>query len=176
MSHTPQVQSNPSSGVVSLKMHTPASSSSTSNPSKPSSSSSKAKGKAKGKAKKPAAKAKGNGKNEPVVKAERKRAEKKVYDLPGQSKDTPVEVDCVRMYYESLHAEFPDCEVAEVFLMKNGLLPVAEAIKAAKKHSKKPPAKKRPAPAKKKAVSKKKPAKKKPTVRAHLCICKRVCV
>ena len=59
--------------------------------------------------------------------------EKKVYDLPGQKKDTPEEGESLRKFYSSLRKQIPESVMAEQWLMEHGLLPADEAAKAYKK-------------------------------------------
>jgi len=59
--------------------------------------------------------------------------EKKVYDLPGQKKDTPEEGESLRKFYSSLRKQIPESVMAEQWLMEHGLLPSDEAAKAYKK-------------------------------------------
>lgn len=59
--------------------------------------------------------------------------EKKVYDLPGQKKDTPEEGESLRKFYVSLRKQIPESVMAEQWLMEHGLLPADEAAKAYKK-------------------------------------------
>ncbi|KAI3861432.1 hypothetical protein MKW98_000384 [Papaver atlanticum] len=54
---------------------------------------------------------------------------KKVYDLPGQKRDPPEERDPLRIFYESLYEQRPDSEMAALWMMECGLLPVDEAKK-----------------------------------------------
>lgn len=51
----------------------------------------------------------------------------KKYDLPGQKKDTPDELDAVRMFYESAYKENPMSEMAARWCLIHGLLPPAVA-------------------------------------------------
>ncbi|KAI3971576.1 hypothetical protein MKW92_035205 [Papaver armeniacum] len=55
------------------------------------------------------------------------KTEKKVYDLPGQKRDPPEERDPLRIFYESLYEQRPDSEMAKLWMMECGLLPVDEA-------------------------------------------------
>lgn len=57
------------------------------------------------------------------------KTEKKVYDLPGQKRDPPEERDPSRIFYESLYEQRPDSEMAKLWMMECGLLPVDEAKK-----------------------------------------------
>ena len=59
--------------------------------------------------------------------------EKKVYDLPGQKKDTPEEGESLRKFYVSMRTQVPESVMAEQWLMDHGLLPADEAAKAYKK-------------------------------------------
>ena len=69
------------------------------------------------------------------TKKEVKKRIKKTYDLPGQRKETPHELDSLRMFNEALYNEFPECEAAEKFLLFHGLLPKAQAVTLAKKYA-----------------------------------------
>ncbi|RZC66660.1 hypothetical protein C5167_010349 [Papaver somniferum] len=55
------------------------------------------------------------------------KTEKKVYDFPGQKRDPPEERDPSRIFYESLYEQRPDSEMAKLWMMECGLLPVDEA-------------------------------------------------
>ncbi|CAN6290028.1 unnamed protein product [Urochloa humidicola] len=68
-----------------------------------------------------------------VVKGERAKKEKKVYDLPGQKSDPPDERDGVRIFYESLYEQVPTSEMAAIRLMEWGLLPLDVAKKVFEK-------------------------------------------
>ncbi|PWS22623.1 hypothetical protein DKP78_17425, partial [Enterococcus faecium] len=61
--------------------------------------------------------------------AEKVKKEKKVYDLPGQKHDPPQERDTLRIFYESLYEQVPTSEMAAIWLMEWGLLPVDVAQK-----------------------------------------------
>jgi len=52
---------------------------------------------------------------------------KKVYDMPGQKKDKPGELNGARIFYESLREQIPDSIMAEEYLLKYGLLSFEEA-------------------------------------------------
>merc|ERR1719229_1178935 len=54
---------------------------------------------------------------------------KKVYEMPGQKKDTPPELDGARIFYESLLKQNPDSKMAVEYLLKFGLLPRERAEK-----------------------------------------------
>ncbi|GER44770.1 hypothetical protein STAS_21675 [Striga asiatica] len=58
------------------------------------------------------------GENKTVQKRERK-----VFDLPGQKRDTPEARDPLRIFYESLYKQVPDSEMAAIWMMESGLLP-----------------------------------------------------
>ncbi|KAF8724802.1 hypothetical protein HU200_020739 [Digitaria exilis] len=60
----------------------------------------------------------------------RKKAEKKVYSLPGQKFDPPEEREPLRIFYESLSKQIPSSEMAEFWLMEHGLLSPERAKKA----------------------------------------------
>jgi len=55
------------------------------------------------------------------------KGSKKVYDMPGQKKDTPGELDGGRIFYESLRKQKPKSKMAEDYLLKHGLLTYDEA-------------------------------------------------
>jgi len=57
----------------------------------------------------------------------KKKAPKKAFDMPGQKKDTPGELNGARIFYESLREQIPDSKMAEEYLLKYGLLPRDEA-------------------------------------------------
>ena len=67
-------------------------------------------------------------KKEPSASQPVKR-ERKTYDMPGQTRDTPDENDPLRRFYESLHTEKPESEMARKWCVVHGLLPLAEAKK-----------------------------------------------
>jgi len=52
---------------------------------------------------------------------------KKKYDMPGQKKDTPNELNGARIFYETLREQIPESKMAEDWLLKYGLLPLEEA-------------------------------------------------
>jgi len=52
---------------------------------------------------------------------------KKVYEMPGQKKDKPDELNGARIFYESLREQIPDSQMAEEYLLKYGLLSLEEA-------------------------------------------------
>ncbi|XP_042470493.1 uncharacterized protein DDB_G0283697-like isoform X2 [Zingiber officinale] len=54
---------------------------------------------------------------------------RKVYDLPGQKHDQPEERDPLRIFYESLYNQVPGSEMAALWMMEWGLLPLDEAKK-----------------------------------------------
>eukprot|EP00249_Psilotum_nudum_P018500 c26838_g2_i2 orf=2-1024(-) len=58
------------------------------------------------------------------VKEEGERKERKVYDLPGQKHDPPEERDPLRIFYETLYQQKAGSEMAEVWMMEHGLLPL----------------------------------------------------
>ncbi|KAL9225766.1 hypothetical protein vseg_001654 [Gypsophila vaccaria] len=66
-----------------------------------------------------------------------KKRPKKVYDLPGQKRDPPEERDPLRIFYETLYQQKPSSELAAVWMMESGLLPVEEAKKVYEKKMKK---------------------------------------
>mmetsp|Transcript_23585 Transcript_23585/g.44974 ORF Transcript_23585/g.44974 Transcript_23585/m.44974 type:complete len:175 (-) Transcript_23585:264-788(-) len=61
---------------------------------------------------------------------------KKVYDMPGQKRDPPMEGDSLRKFYTSLREQRPDSEMAEQYLMDHGLLTKEEAELAVKRAAK----------------------------------------
>mmetsp|Transcript_44650 Transcript_44650/g.71664 ORF Transcript_44650/g.71664 Transcript_44650/m.71664 type:complete len:283 (+) Transcript_44650:222-1070(+) len=61
------------------------------------------------------------------------KLERKEYDLPGQKRDPPDEKDGMRLFYVSLRRQKPSSEMAEAWLMEQGLLPAPEADKAYKR-------------------------------------------
>jgi len=81
-------------------------------------------------------------KAKPKKKAKRKIApsksskSKKVYDMPGQKKDTPNELNGARIFYESLRQQNPKSQMAEEYLLKFGLLPYEEAAAIVKAQQK----------------------------------------
>jgi len=64
-----------------------------------------------------------------ATKTKAARKPKKVYELPGQKKDTPHELDGGRIFYESLRKQIPTSMMAEEYLIRHGLLPKEEAEK-----------------------------------------------
>ena len=71
-------------------------------------------------------------KNDNDKKEVKKRA---TFDLPGQKKETPDELNSLRMFHEAAYKEFPDCESSEKWLLQHGLIPKAQAIKLAVKYA-----------------------------------------
>ncbi|KAG9443049.1 hypothetical protein H6P81_018903 [Aristolochia fimbriata] len=68
---------------------------------------------------------------------------KKVYDLPGQKHDQPEERDPLRIFYETLHKQLPNSNMAAIWMMERGLLPGEEAVRVnQRKQSKGPQVKK----------------------------------
>lgn len=63
---------------------------------------------------------------------------RKVFDKPGQTRETPPEEDPQRRFYTSLLEQKPKSEMAQKWCVMNGLLPVEEAKKWVAKHGKKP--------------------------------------
>ena len=55
------------------------------------------------------------------------KAPAKKFDLPGQKKETPEELDAIRMFYESAYQENPNSEMAARWCLLHGLLPSAVA-------------------------------------------------
>ncbi|CAL4930116.1 unnamed protein product [Urochloa decumbens] len=68
-----------------------------------------------------------------VGKGEKAKKEKKVYDLPGQKHDPPAERDPLRIFYESLYEQVPTSDMAAIWLMEWGLLPLDVARKVFEK-------------------------------------------
>ncbi|CAL4921775.1 unnamed protein product [Urochloa decumbens] len=68
-----------------------------------------------------------------VVKGEKAKKEKKVYDMPGQKHDPPAERDPLRIFYESLYEQVPTSDMAAIWLMEWGLLPLDVARKVFEK-------------------------------------------
>ncbi|XP_022873205.1 uncharacterized protein LOC111392168 isoform X2 [Olea europaea var. sylvestris] len=66
-----------------------------------------------------------------------KKRERKVYDLPGQKRDSPEERDPLRIFYETLYEQVPSSEMAAIWMMESGLLPKEEAKKVFEKKQKK---------------------------------------
>eukprot|EP00245_Coleochaete_scutata_P004819 TRINITY_DN17857_c0_g1_i1.p1 TRINITY_DN17857_c0_g1~~TRINITY_DN17857_c0_g1_i1.p1 ORF type:complete len:266 (+),score=85.57 TRINITY_DN17857_c0_g1_i1:98-895(+) len=64
------------------------------------------------------------------------KRERKTFDLPGQTKEVPEERDPMRIFYESLHTQRPDSDMALFWLMEHGLLPEEEARKALERKQK----------------------------------------
>jgi len=73
------------------------------------------------------------GANMSVVKGEKVKKEKKVYELPGQKHDPPTERDPLRIFYESLYEQIPTSDMAATWLMEWGLLPLDVARKVFEK-------------------------------------------
>jgi hypothetical protein len=51
------------------------------------------------------------------------KRERKTYEMPGQTKETPDETDPIRKFYESLSTQKPDSAMAQKWLMQHGMLP-----------------------------------------------------
>eukprot|EP00877_Chromochloris_zofingiensis_P000461 jgi/Chrzof1/10415/UNPLg00339.t1 len=67
-------------------------------------------------------------KDKPAVKQEAKvKREKKEYDMPGQTRDTPAENDSLRKFYTTLLEQNPDSEMAKRWCVIHGLLSREEA-------------------------------------------------
>ncbi|BBN14205.1 hypothetical protein MPTK1_6g09770 [Marchantia polymorpha subsp. ruderalis] len=64
------------------------------------------------------------------------KEKKKVFTLPGQKHEAPEERDSLRIFYESLHEQRPDSEMAEFWMMEHGLLSPERAKKAFEKKQK----------------------------------------
>jgi len=101
-----------------------------------------------------------------IVKPMKKPSEKKVasskgskskYDMPGQKKPTPSELNGARIFYESLWKQNPESKMAKEYLLKFGLLPYELALTLVEEQ-RKLKAKTKPPPTKKpnKNVTKKK--------------------
>ena len=116
-----------------------------------------------GSGKKPATEKKG-GKSAGDGKGEDKKKPRKVYDMPGQTRDTPDEEDPLRRFYTSLLEQIPSSEMAKKWCVIHGLVSIEEAKKWVAKYGKKSA----PATAKKRNVSAVggKPAAKKATKKA----------
>lgn len=97
-------------------------------------------------------------------KGEDKKKPRKVYDMPGQTRDTPDEEDPLRRFYTSLLEQIPSSEMAKKWCVIHGLVSIEEAKKWVAKYGKKSA----PATAKKRNVSAVggKPATKKATKKA----------
>ncbi|EPS64253.1 hypothetical protein M569_10528, partial [Genlisea aurea] len=67
----------------------------------------------------------------------RKRKEKVVYDLPGQKRQPPEERDPLRIFYESLYEQSPESEMAAIWMMESGLLPLEKAKEVLERKQKK---------------------------------------
>ncbi|KAG6541590.1 hypothetical protein Mapa_016983 [Marchantia paleacea] len=67
---------------------------------------------------------------------EKEKEKKKVFTLPGQKHEPPEERDPLRIFYESLHGQRPDSEMAELWMMEHGLLSPERAKKAFEKKQK----------------------------------------
>ncbi|KAJ8772689.1 hypothetical protein K2173_027866 [Erythroxylum novogranatense] len=65
------------------------------------------------------------------------KRERKVYDLPGQKRDIPEERDPLRIFYETLYKQVPSSEMAQIWMMESGLLPIDVAKKVNEKKQKK---------------------------------------
>ncbi|XP_010691867.2 uncharacterized protein LOC104905118 isoform X1 [Beta vulgaris subsp. vulgaris] len=50
-----------------------------------------------------------------------------MYDFPGQKRDPPEQRDPLRIFYETLYQQKPTSELAAVWMMESGLLPLKEA-------------------------------------------------
>ncbi|RLN39078.1 ABC transporter F family member 4 [Panicum miliaceum] len=64
-----------------------------------------------------------------IVKGEKVKKERKVYELPGQKHDPPADRDPLRIFYESLYEQIPTSDMAATWLMEWGLLPLDVARK-----------------------------------------------
>ncbi|KAA8528751.1 hypothetical protein F0562_036106 [Nyssa sinensis] len=65
-----------------------------------------------------------------------KKREKKLYDLPGQKRDSPEERDPLRIFYETLYKQVPNSEMAAFWMMESGLLSKEVAKKVYEKKQK----------------------------------------
>ncbi|KAL3702239.1 hypothetical protein R1sor_020261 [Riccia sorocarpa] len=72
-----------------------------------------------------------------VKKTVTKEEKKKVFSLPGQKHDPPVEREPLRIFYESLHEQRPDSEMAQFWMMEHGLLSPASAQRVFEKKQRK---------------------------------------
>jgi len=83
-------------------------------------------------------KAKTSSKKTSSKKTSKKKSAKprKTYEMPGQKKDTPHELDGGRIFYESLRKQIPASKIAEEYLLRHGLLPRKEAQKIVDKMEK----------------------------------------
>ena len=95
-------------------------------------------------ASKPTAASKGKGKLAAAAAGKKKGAAassaaavtvKKVYDLPGQIRDTPDESDPTRKFYASLLEQRPDSAMALKYCVQSGLCPREQAEKWVKKNA-----------------------------------------
>jgi len=93
------------------------------------------------------------GANMSIVKGEKVKKERKVYELPGQKHDPPTERDPLRIFYESLYEQIPTSDMAATWLMEWGLLPLDVARKVFEKKQ----GQKLKSPVKTTTVSKRKP-------------------
>ncbi|KAK9755075.1 hypothetical protein RND81_01G000700 [Saponaria officinalis] len=82
-------------------------------------------------------KKKGRRKKEEEEEEGKKKRIKKVYDLPGQKRDPPEQRDPLRIFYETLYQQKPSSELAALWMMESGLLPLEEANKVYEKKMKK---------------------------------------
>ncbi|KAK9917250.1 hypothetical protein WJX75_002354 [Coccomyxa subellipsoidea] len=88
----------------------------------------------------------GEAKGKAAAKAEKDatkpKKERKVFDMPGQTRETPDEADPLRKFYTSLKEQRPDSAIAKKWLLQTGLLPLEEAEEeVAKGRNHKSPAK-----------------------------------
>merc|ERR1712062_209454 len=88
-----------------------------------------------------------------------KKRARKVYEMPGQKKDTPSELNGLRIFYESTLEQRPDSKMAKTWLLTHGLLPRHTAEKMVNELQKKKKKTTTASSRKKKSTkSKKKPA------------------
>jgi len=64
-----------------------------------------------------------------IIQRKTSSQKKKTYEMPGQKKDTPHELDGGRIFYQSLRKQIPESEMAEEYLLSVGLLPRHIALK-----------------------------------------------
>jgi len=64
-----------------------------------------------------------------IIQRKSSSQKKKTYEMPGQKKDTPHELDGSRIFYQSLRKQIPESKMAEEFLLSVGLLPRHIALK-----------------------------------------------
>lgn len=77
------------------------------------------------------------GKSSNGAKVDGTKKARKVYDMPGQTRDTPGDEDPQRRFYTSLLEQIPSSELAKKWCVMHGLLPLEDAKKWVDKHGKK---------------------------------------